>query len=124
MADFIEIGKTSDLSDGTMKRVYIEGKDILLARINGKYYSTAGRCPHMGGLLAKGKLKGTVVTCPVHGSRFDLKDGKVVRWVEGAGIMSYIGRLMSAIGMATKKAKPLTVYEVKIENERVMVKIP
>ena len=28
----------------------------------------------------------------MHGSRFDLKDGKVVRWVEGSGIMSLIGK--------------------------------
>ena len=77
MADFIEVGKINDLNDGMMKRVYMDGKDILLARVSGKYYAAAGRCPHMKGMLANGKLKGTVVTCPVHGSRFDLKDGKV-----------------------------------------------
>lgn len=123
MADFIEVAKTKDLSDGMMKLVLADGKDILLARISGRFYATAGRCPHMGGLLSKGKLQGTVVTCPVHGSRFDIKDGKVVRWVQGAGIMSCFGRLMSMMGMAAKSAKLLTVYEVKIEDERVMVKI-
>lgn len=123
MADFIEVAKTKDLSDGMMKLVLADGKDILLARVNGRFYATTGRCPHMGGLLSKGKLQGTVVTCPVHGSRFDLKDGKVVRWVQGAGIMSCFGRLMSMMGMAAKSEKLLTVYEVKIEDERVMVKI-
>ena len=124
MADFIEVGKTNDLTDGTMKRVYLQGKDILLARVDGKYYAAAGRCPHMKGLLSRGKLKGTLVICPMHGSQFDLKDGKVVRWVEGSGIMSFMGKLMSAIGMAAKKGKPLAIYEVKIEDERVMAKIP
>ena len=123
MADFIEVGKTNDLTDGTMKRVYMEGKDILLARVDGKYYAAAGRCPHMRAFLSRGKLKGTVVTCPMHGSRFDLKDGKVVRWVEGSGIMSLMGKLMSAMGMAAKR-KTLAIYEVKIEDERVMAKIP
>ena len=123
MADFIEVGKTIDLSDGTMKRVSVEGKDILLARINGKYYAAAGRCPHMKALLSKGTLKGTVVTCPMHGSQFDLKDGKVVRWVEGSGIMSFMGKLMSALGMAAKREKPLAIYEVKIEDDSVMAKI-
>jgi 3-phenylpropionate/trans-cinnamate dioxygenase ferredoxin subunit len=123
MADFIEIGKVNELTDGTMKGVFLQSKDILLARIAGKYYAAAGRCPHMRGFLSRGKLKGTVVTCPMHGSQFDLKDGKVVRWSEGAGIMSLAGKLMSAVGIATKKAKPLPIYEVRIEGDRVMAKI-
>ena len=73
MADFVEVGKISDLADGTMKRIYVEGKEILLARIDGKYYVAAGRCPHMRGFLSRGTLKGTVVTCPLHGSRFCAK---------------------------------------------------
>ncbi len=64
-----------------------------------------------------------MVTCPLHGSQFDLKDGKVVRWVGGAGIMSTMGRAMSAIGVATKTPKSLTTYEVKIENSKILVKV-
>ena len=123
MVDFIEVGKINDLVDGTMKQVRLQGKEILLARVNGTYYAASGRCPHMRGFLSKGELKGMVVTCPMHGSRFDLKEGKVVRWVEGSGFMSLMGRLMSMMGMAAKTAKPLTVYEVKIEGDRVMAKI-
>jgi 3-phenylpropionate/trans-cinnamate dioxygenase ferredoxin component len=123
MVDFIEIGRTNDLTDGSMARVYIEGKDIVLARVDGKYYAASGRCPHMRGFLSRGKLKGTVVTCPVHGSRFDLKDGRVVRWVEGSGYKSLIGKFMSAMGIAAKEAKPLDVYAVKIDGDRIMAKI-
>jgi 3-phenylpropionate/trans-cinnamate dioxygenase ferredoxin component len=123
MVDFIEIGRTNDLSDGTMVRVYIERKDVVLARVDGKYYAAAGRCPHMRGFLSRGKLKGTVVTCPVHGSRFDLRDGRVVRWVEGSGYKSLIGKFMSAMGIAAKEEKPLAVYEVKVDGDRIMAKI-
>jgi nitrite reductase/ring-hydroxylating ferredoxin subunit len=123
MTDFVEVGKTSDVTDGVMKRIYVEGKEILLARVEGKYYVTAGRCPHMRGFLSRGTLKGTVVTCPLHGSRFDLKDGKVVRWVEGSGFKSMLGKLMSVMGIATKQAKPLAIYEVKINGDQVMAKI-
>ena len=124
MADFVEIGKTSDLADGVMKTLKIEGKDILLANITGKYYAASGHCPHMKALLSKGKLKGTIITCPMHGSQFDLKTGKVVRWVTGSGFMSFIGKLMSMIGIAAKSEKPLAIYEVKVENDRIMVRIP
>jgi 3-phenylpropionate/trans-cinnamate dioxygenase ferredoxin component len=124
MADFIEIGKTDDLNDGKMKQVNLEGKEILMARVDGKYYATTGRCPHMQGYLAKGKLDGTIITCPVHGSQFDLKSGKVARWVEGKGFISFMGKLMSVIGLAAKKEKPLVIYEIKIDGDRVMAKIP
>jgi 3-phenylpropionate/trans-cinnamate dioxygenase ferredoxin component len=123
MVDYIELGRINDLTDGSMARVYIEGKDIVLARVDGKYYAASGRCPHMRGFLSRGKLKGTVVTCPVHGSRFDLKDGRVVRWVEGSGYKSLIGKFMSAMGIAAKEAKPLDVYAVKIDGDRIMAKI-
>jgi len=124
MADYTELEKTGNFTDGMMKGIKVEGNDILLARIEGKYYAAAGRCPHMKGYLSKGKLKGTIVTCPIHGSQFDLKTGKVVRWVAGSGFMSLMGRLMSMIGMAAAGEKPLAVYEVKVENDRIMVKLP
>ena len=123
MADFIEVGKTGELADGAMKEVSAQGQNILLAHIGDKYYVTASRCSHMGGNLSKGKLEGTVVTCPLHGSQFDLKDGKVVRWVAGSGIMSTMGKAMSAIGVATKTPKPLITYEVKIENSKILAKV-
>lgn len=123
MADFVELSKTGELADGAMKEISVQGQNILLAFSGGKYYATAGRCPHMGGNLSKGKLEGTVVTCPLHGSQFDLKDGKVVRWVAGAGIMSSMGKAMSAIGAASRTPRPLTSYEVKVENSKILVKI-
>ncbi len=49
-----------------------ERDSALLARVGDKYYAADNRCPHMGGKLSPGKLEGTVVTCPRHGSQFDL----------------------------------------------------
>lgn len=123
MADFSEVCRTNDLTDGTMKRVNMQDKDIILARVEGKFYAADGRCPHMHAYLSRGTLNGTIVTCPMHGSQFDLKTGKVVRWVKGKGYISLMGKLISALGMAAKKEKPLTIYEVKIEGDRVMAKI-
>src|SRR5262249_35609186 len=36
-------------------------------------------CTHRGCSLASGKLDGTTVTCPCHGSQFDVTSGAVVR---------------------------------------------
>ena len=116
MGSLVEVSKTTELKDGTMKAVSIDGRVILLARVGDKYYAADNRCPHMGGNLPKGKLEGTVVTCPLHGSQFDLKNGEVVRWLKGSGVVSAIGRVL-------KSPKRLTIYNVKVEDDRVMIEI-
>jgi 3-phenylpropionate/trans-cinnamate dioxygenase ferredoxin subunit len=99
-----------------MKQVSAQGHAILLVRVGDKYYAASNRCPHMGGRLSQGKLEGTVVTCPLHGSQFDLNDGHVVRWLRGAGLFSKVGRALSS-------PKTLTTYNVKIENGVILAEI-
>jgi len=115
MSKFIEVAKIEELKSGTMKRVIAEGREILLARVGDKYYATDNRCPHMKGDLSQGKLEGTVVTCPVHGSQFDISKGQVMRWLKGG--------LMSKLGGALKMSKTLTVYNVKVEGNIVSIEI-
>ena len=114
MGNFFPVAKTGEMADGAMKEVTAQGRNILLARVGDRYYAADGRCPHMGGILAQGKLGGTVVTCPRHSSQFDLTDGHVVRWLKGSG-------LISAIGKTLKSPRPLTVYQVKVEKDDILV---
>ncbi len=116
MSNFIEVGRTSEFNNGMLKEVEVQGNAILLARVEDKYYAVSGRCTHMGGRLAQGKLDGKTITCPLHGSQFDLDDGHVVRWLKGSGAFS-------AIGKALKGPKSLTIYRVKVEGERVLIEI-
>jgi 3-phenylpropionate/trans-cinnamate dioxygenase ferredoxin subunit len=73
---FREIAKTDQVPVGTMKGVDVDGGWVLVSNIGGKYYAIKGKCTHMGGELAKGKLEGNIVICPRHGSRFDVTTGK------------------------------------------------
>ncbi|MBA7505295.1 Naphthalene 1,2-dioxygenase system, ferredoxin component [subsurface metagenome] len=116
MGEFIEVSKVDELKDGTMKAVNVAGREILVARVGDKYYAADNRCPHMGGKLSRGKLEGTVVTCPLHRSQFDLKGGQVVRWLKGAGLMSMVGKVLKA-------PRPLAIYGVKIEDDRILIEI-
>jgi 3-phenylpropionate/trans-cinnamate dioxygenase ferredoxin subunit len=116
MGTFVEAGKASEFKDGVMKEVEIQDKKILLARIKGKYYATSGRCPHFGGNLSRGNLEGTVVTCPLHSSQFDLTDGHVVRWLKGSGVLSTVGK-------ALKGPKPIDTYKVKIEDDKILLEV-
>jgi 3-phenylpropionate/trans-cinnamate dioxygenase ferredoxin subunit len=115
MGEFTEVSKIDELKNGTMEAVSIAGREILLAKVGDNYYAVDGRCPHMKGNLAQGKLEGTVVTCPLHGSQFDISNGRVVRWLRGG--------LMSKVGKALKPSKDLTVYNVRVEDGRVLVEV-
>ena len=47
MGDFLSVAKTGELGEGAMKEVEANGHELLLAMVDGKYYATYGRCPHM-----------------------------------------------------------------------------
>jgi 3-phenylpropionate/trans-cinnamate dioxygenase ferredoxin subunit len=116
MGTFIPVAKTSELKSGTMKQVNVQGQELLIAQVGGKYFATDNRCLHMGGNLSQGKLEGTVVTCPRHGSQFDLQDGHAVRWLKGSG-------LISSMTKALKGDKKLGTYKVKTEGTSIMVEM-
>ena len=115
MGEFTEVSKIDELKSGTMKAVNVAGRAILMASVGDEYYAVDNICSHMKGNLSQGKLEGTVVTCPLHGSQFDISNGQVVRWLKGG--------TMSKIGSALKLSKDLTVYNVKVEDGRVLVEV-
>ena len=116
MSGFQEVAKTDELKDGTLKKVTLGGREILLARAGNSYFAADNRCPHLSGDLSRGTLNGTVVTCPLHRSRFDLKDGKVVRWTDFTGLKLSAATLL-------KKPRPLTTHQVKVEGNGIFVAV-
>jgi 3-phenylpropionate/trans-cinnamate dioxygenase ferredoxin component len=116
MSDYVVVGNAADLSSGTMKEYNVQGINVLVAKVGNVVYATQGRCPHMGGVLAEGKLDGTVVTCPRHASQFDLKDGHVVRWTSGEGLGYQVFKLL-------KSPRPLKTYETKVADGKIQVKL-
>lgn len=116
MSGFVSIGAVSDFPEGAMREVRVGDKEVLVVRSGGKFYAVGARCPHMGGRLAQGKLEGTVVTCPLHGSQFDITNGHVVRWLKGSGALS-------AIGKAMRTPRGLAIYSVKVESDTVVIEV-
>ena len=116
MGKLLEVAKKQEVEAGKAKVVTVDGKEILLLRVGDNYYATSNRCPHMGGKLSEGKFEGTVVTCPRHGSRFDIADGRVVRWLKGTG-------LISSLGKALKPPRPLTTYRLEIRGDDLLVEL-
>ncbi len=73
--DFVCIGKVEDFPHGTSKAVKVRNKTIALFHVSDKFFAINNICPHEGGPLAKGKLKGYVVGCPWHDLQFDVRNG-------------------------------------------------
>ncbi len=104
---FTKVAKTSDIPVGKMKAVKIGDKDILVANVGGVFYAVADHCSHRGGRLSAGTLEGGVVTCPLHGSRFDVRTGKSVSGPRFLFLRS--------------KVEDVPSYEVKVEGDDIMV---
>jgi len=107
--EYLEVGKTGEIAEGEMKAYTVQDNDILVVNYNGSYYAIGGKCTHMGGDLSKGKLEGKIVTCPRHGSKFDITTGESISGPK--------------IGFLKLKTKKEPSYEVKIEDSKIKVKI-
>jgi nitrite reductase/ring-hydroxylating ferredoxin subunit len=68
-----------DLADGAPAGVEVDGRAVLLHRSGGQVHALDDVCSHAGALLSRGEVADSCVTCPWHGSRFDLASGRVTR---------------------------------------------
>ncbi len=64
---------------GELKQFTVEGVEILVINSNGQIYCLEARCTHAGAPLVEGEVVEDVLTCPWHGSKFNIKDGTVLR---------------------------------------------
>jgi nitrite reductase/ring-hydroxylating ferredoxin subunit len=65
------------------------GGSIAVFRIDGTFHAVRDECPHAGTSLADGVLQGTILTCPGHGSQFDVTTGARERGPSDFPIRTY-----------------------------------
>ena len=75
---FAKVAKTTDIPSCTMKHVEVDGVELMIANVEGKFYAVGDRCPHLHASMSEGILDKTVVTCPRHLSKFDVTTGRVI----------------------------------------------
>lgn len=107
--EFVKVANTADIPAGGMKGVRTGSEDVLIVNVGGKYSAIAGLCSHRQGVLADGKLEGSTITCPRHGSTFDVATGKSIT---GPKVLGFRG-----------KTSDQRVFELKIEGSDIFVKI-
>jgi nitrite reductase/ring-hydroxylating ferredoxin subunit len=87
----------ANVPDRKPVKVTVDGEDVMLYRIEDQVLAVSNRCTHQGAPLYRGMVKaiGTtpVVTCPAHGSMFQLTDGRVVRGPAMRPIRAYEARI-------------------------------
>jgi len=129
--DYVEAGKVSEITEGHMKHVEINGKEIAIANLDGKFYAFADRCGHMNARLSRGNISQNIVTCPFHAARFDITSGKKIgepvlelppemeplppNWQKYMGV---VGQEMSFI-----KTFDQEIYNVIVEGDSIKIKV-
>jgi ferredoxin-NADP reductase/nitrite reductase/ring-hydroxylating ferredoxin subunit len=100
--DFVKVANTKDIQPSQMKEVEVNGQNICVVNIEGKYYAIGSICTHEGGPLADGTLEGYEVECPWHNSKFDVRTGEVT---------------------SPPASEPEPAYEVKVDdNNNILIK--
>ena len=68
--------KISEVPNFGKKVVTVSGREILLINIKGSFFAVENECPHQGSPLGGAVVKDGHISCPRHGYRFNLTDGK------------------------------------------------
>lgn len=109
----VKIAKVGEVGEGSMVPVEVQGKKLLVARVDGSFYAIDAVCSHMGGDLAKGKLSKGIVKCPRHGAEYDVRTGELVKDVGGMARAINLGR----------GAKGQAAFKVVVEGDDVKVEV-
>jgi nitrite reductase/ring-hydroxylating ferredoxin subunit len=73
-----------------MKSFDIDGEPVLVARVDGSFYSIADTCSHAMAYLSEGELlENCQVQCPDHGAVFDLRTGEALALPAVAPVETY-----------------------------------
>ena len=98
-----DVAAVSELPPGERLRVRAHDTWIMISNINGTCLAVADTCTHEDASLYLGALVGDCVRCPLHGSRFCLRDGRV---------------------LDEPADTDLAVFPVRIEDDRILVAQP
>lgn len=82
------IGRVADVPLWEGRRVTVAGRRVAIFRTDDGLHAVSADCPHAGGPLQDGLVADGCVTCPLHGWRFDLRDGERIG-AEGDGLAVY-----------------------------------
>ena len=101
MSDWITVARVNELKPGARQVVDIDGSQIVVFNLEGKYYAIEDVCTHDGGQLTGGEVEGDQIICPRHGARFCIRTGAA---------------------LTAPAYEPTATFPVRIENGEIQVR--
>ncbi len=80
----------------------VDGVSVLVCRVAGGFHAVANRCSHASQVLSEGKLQGYELVCPLHGARFDVRNGAQ---------------------LAPPATRPIKTFPLTVEGDQVCVEV-
>jgi nitrite reductase/ring-hydroxylating ferredoxin subunit len=103
--EWVEAIALDEVAERRPTRVMVQGVNVLVLRVGDHVFALENACTHQGAQLDKGVVKIVgglrTVTCPAHGSVFNLETGRVIR---------------------PPATKAVAVYDVKIEEGQILLR--
>lgn len=103
-----KLGKTSDISEGSTSRFDVNGIPIMVARVADGFFATSAICTHEEADLSLGMIFESVVMCPLHQAKFEVRTGQVL---EGPN------------GTEAGTIRNLKTYPVSVENDEIWIEV-
>ena len=86
---FIAVAQAADIPEGGMVCVALDGRRVVLARVDGRFHAVSDVCGHRNAPLSRGRLTGHTVECPLHFAQFDVRSGKLIDGPVSADLPTY-----------------------------------
>lgn len=74
---WVKVADADDMQEEEIKPVEILGQSIAIYRLaDDEFYATHNICTHEVACLSDGWMDGYMVECPLHGGKFDVRNGE------------------------------------------------
>ena len=74
--EIVDLGDLTDLRDGQTRALPgLGAHGVVMCRVAGQLHAVVDNCSHRDAKLSEGRLRGALLTCPLHGAQFDVRTG-------------------------------------------------
>jgi len=108
---WFKVGRVSDFEEVDFVYKEIGKARLIIGKKGSHFFAFDSRCPHKGGPLQEGILKGLTIKCPWHGYEFNILSGEPTRIPFSAAYGNW------------RKTGNLSLHKVRIMSEVVFVDI-
>ncbi|WP_230293886.1 non-heme iron oxygenase ferredoxin subunit [Croceicoccus sp. Ery5] len=95
--NFTPAAPVGAVPEGTVHKVEITGKSVLLCHTQGRIFAVRNLCSHAEEALECGRMRSGWISCPAHGARFRLETGAPMNPPATEPIETYEVRIVDGV---------------------------